>query len=283
MNAGSQLRRLAEFEHYLLDVSNRLIAAQLTDLDEEISAALARTISFWSLDGLFLYEQEADRAALRLVNSSVRPGLDDIPTDRERRVLEWSLPGMLSGRPTTITDFCREERDGQDESAQPEERVRPRSGISIPLKVENEVRGCMAIFGESRPGANLGDLLGVMTDLGEMLAGALERRRSGDLIYDHLQFEMLLSDISATYINIAPRDVEKVVRNHLGRLAQFFGANRCALYIFDEESGLFRTDTPLVWWPEEDDSFLKSLRQWFEGQPDMHPYFRYYFDKWQKG
>jgi transcriptional regulator with GAF, ATPase, and Fis domain len=117
-----------------------------------------------------------------------------------------------------------------------------------------------------------------------MIVGALERKRSGSQINDHLQFEMLLSEISATYINIDPAEVIKVIRTHLGHLAQFFGTNRCALYIFDRQNNLFRTDEPLIWWPEEDDRFFADLRQWFdEGQRDMHSHFRYYFDKWCKG
>jgi hypothetical protein len=80
-------------------------------------------------------------------------------------------------------------------------------------------------------------------------------------IDDHLQFEMLLSEISATYINIAPHEVEKVIRGHLGRLAQFFGTNRCAFYVFDKESGLFKTDMPLIWWPDEDNPFFEGLTE----------------------
>ena len=190
---------------------------------------------------------------------------------------------MAFGEPASTLDFAREEKHEITGGAESQEAPVPRSGIAIPLKVENAVRGCITVLQPAESGTNLFELVPVIRGLGEMLAGALERRRSGNRINDHLQFEMLLSDISATYINIAPPEVEKVIRNHLGHLARFFGTNRCALYVFDKESDLFRTDTPLIWWPEEDDAFFADLQEWFKGQPDMHSHFRYYFDKWRKG
>jgi formate hydrogenlyase transcriptional activator len=283
MNVGSISGRFAEFEHYLLDVSNRLVAAPLSGLGGEIDAVLSDTASFWSLDTALLYDKETNQGDFRLSHSCTRPDPSATPSGGERHFLEWALTEMSRGKPVSTTDFGkrgagRKGTAGSGKTASP-----LKSGVAIPLKVDNVTRGCLAVFGDAPLAEDVTDLVGVLTDLGEMLAGALERKRSGNLVYNHLQFEMLLSDISATYINIGLRDVEKVIRNHLGRLARFFEANRCALYIFDKESGLFRTDAPLIWWPTEDDGVLKGLQEWFQGQPDMHPHFRYYFDTWRKG
>jgi hypothetical protein len=57
--------RIAEFEHHLLDISNRLIAAPLPELHDEIDRALARTASYWCLDEVLLYELLADCRRLK--------------------------------------------------------------------------------------------------------------------------------------------------------------------------------------------------------------------------
>ncbi len=275
--------KVAEFEHYLLEVSNRLIASPLGDLQDEIDEFLAYATSFWSFDGVFLYELAADQSAPSLSHSYLKPGVQNAPSHRDSLFLEWSLQRMPHGKPLSSLDFTRETE--RDNTGGAERRRRPllRSGIAIPLKVESAVQGCIAVLRSVESGTDLSDLEPVLRSLGEMFAGALERRRSGNQISDLLQFEMLLSDISAAYVNIAPSEVEKVIRDHLGRLARFFGTNRCALYVFDKGSDLFRTDTPLIWWPEEDNDFLARLKEWFQGQPDMHAHFNYYFDKWRRG
>jgi formate hydrogenlyase transcriptional activator len=276
--------RIAEFEHYLLDVSNRLTAATLPELQNEIDRSLAQAASYWCFDGVFLYELSDDQPEFGLSYSYLRPGLQDVPSRPDSTFLEWSFGKILSGEPVSTLDFAREQSNVYTDRAGSQEKPVPMSGISMALRVEDAVRGCLSILHFTESETDLPELTRVLGSFGEMLIGALGRQRSQNKIYDHLQFEMLLSDISATYINIAPAEVEKVIRGHLGRLAQFFGTDRCALYVFDKESDLFRTDEPLIWWPEEDNHLFVDLRKWFdEGQRDMHAHFRYFFDKWRKG
>jgi formate hydrogenlyase transcriptional activator len=282
--ASGYERKAAEFEHRLLDISSRLTASPLSELQSEIDEFLAYAASFWSFDGVFLYELPADQPDFVLIHSYLKPGLQKVPLRWDSMFIEWSLGKMALGNPVSTLDFLTGNTHENTGRVETYEAQHSRSGIAIPLKVENVVRGCIVALQSAESVTELSDLIGVLGSLGEMLAGALERKRSGNQIRDHLQFEMLLSDISATYVNIAPSEVEKVIREHLGRLARFFGTNRCVLYIFDKESDLFRTDEPLIWWPEEDNGFFEALREWFDdGQPDMPAHFQYYFDKWRKG
>jgi formate hydrogenlyase transcriptional activator len=276
--------RIVDFEQLLLNVSTRLIAAPFSDLQTEIDNVLAHAGSFLSLDEVSLYELLPGQDSFVLSRSYLRPGLQNQGPCKDSAFLDWGSRKLLLGNAIDLKDYARQTGGGsmtEGGFACPKENG---SRIAVPLRVNGSVRGCIvfAQIGESK-GKWLSDMVRVFSALGEMLASALERIKSAAQIYDHLQFEMLLSDLSATYVNILPSDVEHVIRNDLGRLAQFFGTDRCALYIFDKASNTFRTGTPLIWWPDEDNNFFLDLREWMKNQPDWHQYFQYFFDSWRKG
>jgi len=72
--------RIAEFERHLLEISNRLIASPLHELRSEIDEFLGYATSFWSFDGVFLYELLTDEPAFVLSHSYLKPTLRDSPS-----------------------------------------------------------------------------------------------------------------------------------------------------------------------------------------------------------
>ncbi len=274
-------RKNSKFEQLLLEISNRLIVASLADIQSEIREVLSHAGVFWDFDRLLLYELPPDHAEFVLFHAFVKQGLQELPSAQESEFLSWGLHRALLGETAEMEDFLKAKRRSGNLEDESRGSGNLGSGIVIPLRVEGTLRGCIAVLQTAEEEGSLPRLLKALTDLGEMLSGALQRFRSGIHIHDHLQFEVLLSDISATYINIAPDEVNRVIRDDLGRLARFFGTDRCALYLFDKESNLFRTGH--VWRPEEDADFFEDLLEWFKGQPSMGDHFQYYFDKWLKG
>ena len=253
-------KKIVDFERLLLDVSNRLIAAPLSDIQTEIDNVLAHAGSFLGLDDISLYEIRPGDSSFVLSRSYVKSGLKSKRSVRDAAFLELGYRKLLSGSSISLEDFAEQTNSAPAE----EETSRPKqnhSRTAVPLRVSGSVCGCI-VFTQTTESADeyASDMERVFGSLGEMLASARERMESALQIYDYSQFEKLLSDFSATYGSILPSDVERVVRNDLGRLTRFFGANRCALYIFDKESNTFRTGTPLIWWPEEDDSFFADLQ-----------------------
>ena len=280
---GGPNKKIVDFERLLLDVSNRLIAAPLSDLQAEIDNVLAHAGSFLGLDDISLYEIRPGDSSFVLSRSYVKSGLKSKRSVRDAAFLELGHRKLLSGFSISLEDSTGQANSdaAEEESSCPREK---HSRTAVPLRVSGSVCGCI-VFTQTTESADeyASDMERVFGSLGEMLASARERMESALQIYDYSQFEKLLSDFSATYGSVLPSNMERVVRNDLGRLTRFFGANRCALYIFDKASNTFRTGTPLIWWPEEDDSFFADLQKRLRKQPDRHLSLHYFFDSWRKG
>ena len=54
-------------------------------------------------------------------------------------------------------------------------------------------------------------------------------------LVDLAQFERLLSEVSAKYINMPVEEIERTARNDFGRLACLLGGDSCNFHVFDQE------------------------------------------------
>jgi formate hydrogenlyase transcriptional activator len=277
-------KKIVDFERLLLEVSTRLIATPLSDLQAEIDSVLARAGSFLGLDDISLYEIRPGGNSFVLSRSYVKSGLKSKRSVRDTAFLKLGYGKLLSGDCISLKDLPGQVSGIPAEEDEASRSKHDRSRTAVPLRVSGTVCGCI-VFTQTTESADryASDMERVFGGLGEMLASARERMESALRIHDYSQFEKLLSNFSATYGSILPSDVEHVVRNDLGRLTRFFGASRCALYIFDKENNTFRTGTPLIWWPEEDNDFFADLLKRLKKQPDRHLSLHYFFDSWRKG
>ena len=56
-----------------------------------------------------------------------------------------------------------------------------------------------------------------------------ERKRTEQPLEERLQFELLLSDLSAKFVNIPPDRVDAEIEDGLGQILEFFQVDRCGL------------------------------------------------------
>jgi formate hydrogenlyase transcriptional activator len=64
-------------------------------------------------------------------------------------------------------------------------------------------------------------------------------------INESLQFEQMMSEISATYINLPANEIDNKIEYGLQRIGQFLEADRCVLYQLSKDKNTFRPN--LVW------------------------------------
>ena len=109
-------------------------------------------------------------------------------------------------------------------------------------------------------------------------------------INELIRFEHLLSEISATYINIDINTLEKVIKSDLERLGRLLGAQRCLLYLASEDRLSFKFGPPYIWWTDEDSEIFvhdSGFQMAMDGKPDGVVSFfsdlQYLFEKWAKG
>ena len=72
------------------------------------------------------------------------------------------------------------------------------------------------------------------TDSRQLEQENAEDRRADEDLLERLQFEGLISDLSAGFVNISSNEVDAEINKWLQRITEFFNADRCTLGLFSE-------------------------------------------------
>lgn len=104
--------------------------------------------------------------------------------------------------------------------------------------------------------------------------GDLHHTYSSQQIDELLDFEHLLSEISATYINLPAGEVDDAIKHGLSRIGLFLHADRCSLWQASNGEIIFHSTH--VWYKECGDSSSPAPLP----KPER---FQYAFDKWLHG
>jgi formate hydrogenlyase transcriptional activator len=284
--------KVQRFNKLLLDLAARLISSAPDEIVREIDAALKLTGEFWDFDFIALKELPGDGTDAHLIHSYTSPKVTQNLAVFTARGFPW-IDEMVS-RGHTIA-MSRLPDDLPESAAIDRETCRMvemRSGVALPFRIGESVRGSLALAALGAERLWSEELLGLLHYLVEILASALERKNSAARIDELREFERLLSEISAKYINLPIEDTENVTRSDFGRLARLLGVDRCSLHLIEEEKMGWRGSggpewyRRFAWWPEEDSDSIKRLQEMTADDPnrfDKEHYRQDMFDTLSRG
>jgi transcriptional regulator with GAF, ATPase, and Fis domain len=116
---------------------------------------------------------------------------------------------------------------------------------------------------------------------GDTLLGLLRNKEAGE-------FHKLLSEISATYINLPIGEIEETLRKDFARLSSALDVDTCSLHIYDETSGrILDPMLPFVWFlngDSKEETAYVEWHKWLTRNPRVDPKsYQYAFDRLSKG
>ncbi len=98
------------------------------------------------------------------------------------------------------------------------------------------------------------------------------------------RFETLLSEISATYINLPVKALERALKRDFERLIQALNVDGCLLYVASENPDTFTVTGPFLWFLDEKQSSNKRFVEWLKRNPSIDAdSFPWGFGKHSKG
>ncbi len=97
-------------------------------------------------------------------------------------------------------------------------------------------------------------------------------------------FERLLSEVSATYINLPVNQLEKVLKNDFWRISKSLGVDACILYMNIEDSGIMSKAKAFVGYNDVTNEYNENFFKWLEQDGCISAKnAKYSFDKFNKG
>ncbi|MFH0727684.1 MAG: sigma 54-interacting transcriptional regulator [Pseudomonadota bacterium] len=241
-------KRLREFRDLLLSLSIKCIGLQADKVDSEIDGQLRLVSELWHFDRIVLYQLDEKENRLDVLGRFPGSGNADpsIPVINEETLLE-SFGSVLGDS----SDACF-----------------ARNGTLI-LPVQKSLSKRVQLLFHSSAIASWSDeLMGQLRCFADLLSGLLKIKNTA-------KFYILLSEVSATYINLPVEQIEGALRKDFARLSKALDVEICSLHLYDEESGrLWVRMLPFVWYldeyHEESKPFAEYL-EWLKRNPRVDP------------
>lgn len=267
----------------MFELSAKLISVSPTSIGREIENGLKLIGEFWDFDRITLTEFSDESDEVRITHSYTASGIPRAPLGKIYEGIPWIIGKLQQGEKILLSKLPYD---------LPAEAIIDRrycikedlkSALALPVKIGPSTLGGLFLASLHRERNWDAELIRELYYLAEILASALERMRAAEQIDELIDFGQLLSEISATYINLPSDRYDKVIKNDLGRVGRLLGADRCVFYSVAKDRKHFKFDPAFIWWPEEDNEDIKVLDEYREKHPDFLGNFQYAFDQWNRG
>jgi transcriptional regulator with GAF, ATPase, and Fis domain len=274
---------MKQLKEVLFELSAKLISVPPSEIGREIENGLKLIGDYWDFDRITLTEFADDVQEVHITHSYTASGITQPPLKKIDESIPWIISRLRRGERILLSKLP----DDLPHIAKTDRRYcikeNLKSGLALPVKIGPSTLGGLFLTTLHRQRKWDGESVNELYYLAEILASALERMRAAEQINELMKFEQLLSEISATYINLPRDQYEKVIKSDLGRVGRLLGADRCIFYSVARDGKQFRFDPAFIWWPEEDSEDIKVQDAYRERHPDFLGNFQYAFDQWTQG
>lgn len=275
--------RLLEFKEYIRNLSNVFIAIPATKVTAEIDKRLKEIGEFWSFEHIHLVQLLHDEKRLIKIHSYSNPRSVSPPEETGTSNIPWLIELLHEGHPKAMFNVLADLPKNALKDREFVEQLKIKSTVIIPFIVGGVVQGGLFFNDVRYHRRYTEELVQNLQHVGQILAGALERLISYKQIEQKMKFDRLLSEISATYINLPSEDTIQHIQKDLGRLGTLLNVDRCMFYLSGEKQGTYIAEDPFAWWKKEEENKIKEVRAWLKENPEFTENHNYCFNKWSRG
>jgi PAS domain S-box-containing protein len=222
------------FEQLFYRLSTFFLAADSSQLEEKIEKGLTDVAAYFKTDRVTLWQFSSDGQEIIPTCSFVQQGVEPLKPIRllqnrpqpEEKINTTDNPiDSVPNNPPTFADM----------GWLPLRMVDDKSFLAIPLLVANSLHG---VFTLSHVGSEYfwqDQEIVQAHRLGEIFANVIDRKRYQQMLEKRIQFETLLSNISAQFANGSLYAIDYEIEYALEQLRVFFDVDRCTIGRFTED------------------------------------------------
>jgi formate hydrogenlyase transcriptional activator len=233
------LEEQLRFEKLLFDLSARLMASPVDQVDSEIDHALGQVMEFFQVDRSALLEVQGDKAFSRVTHLMTREGIERVSGEINLwDLFPWSYGTMLlQGKHLDINGLEYFPK-GAQKDRQSFAAMGIKSTLTIPLSSGGRITRVILIQTLHRNQIWPEEYIPRLRLLGEIFVNALERKEDRSRLEARLRFETLLAEISAHFINLPADQIGRGIEKAQRRICEFFNLDRSTLWqICEDEPG----------------------------------------------
>ncbi len=120
------------------------------------------------------------------------------------------------------------------------EKVGVKSSIVLPLEAKGENMGFITLSSIRNEIAWDEDLISLLRITSQVISSALERKKTEALLNFTLQFQNIITIISANFISIAPKNIDAEITSSIKYVAEFLSIDQCYVFMAHGNNSRFK-------------------------------------------
>ncbi|MBN1548395.1 MAG: sigma 54-interacting transcriptional regulator [Syntrophaceae bacterium] len=234
---SKSLTRLLEFEQLISELSTRFVNISSDKLDTEIQISLKRIYEFFNCDRCALLEGMPDEQIWEITHIAAVENAPAVPVGSKlpAAITPWVFEKLVKKEIVSFSNLD----DLPAEANIDKQTLREwgiRSNLSIPIIVGGSVTHIIAINATKNESVWPRELVSRVQLLGELFVNALERRKVRLQLEEQLAFEMLLTEISARFINMPVDQIDSEIEDAQRRVCESIGLDLSTLWQLSMET-----------------------------------------------
>ena len=226
--AEQNLRRRLKFEEAVKDISTDFVHLRAHEIGAGIERTLARIGLFADCDASHIAVLGAHGGQAGEFHAWYADGMEPFCARLEELDGRRFPLGDGSLCESGILDIADVENLTGD-AADLKEMLEPlgiKSLLSVPIEVGGKLFGCLGLSAVRDKASWSQDTVSLLSITAEIVANALERKRSTEILNERLAFETFLSDLSATLVNLPSERIDAEIEAGLARIGEALGVDR---------------------------------------------------------
>jgi PAS domain S-box-containing protein len=119
-------------------------------------------------------------------------------------------------------------------------KTRIKSSIVLPLEAKGENMGFITLSSIRNEIVWDEDLISLLRITSQIIASALERKKTEALLNFTLQFQNIITIISANFISIAPKNIDAEITSSIKYVAEFLSVDQCYIFMAHGNNSRFK-------------------------------------------
>jgi two-component sensor histidine kinase len=231
------LRYLASFAGLVTSLTSRFVILRPDELDDGISNTLKEIGEFAEVDRsyVFLFSEDGDRVSYthEWCAAGVESAIDNIQ-DTPVEEFEWALLPIKRGDVLYVESVAKLPPEAAKVKAELE-RQHILSMINLPLICSGNVLGFVGFDSVHHAMSWTDEHIKLLKVVGEIIAGAIDRRRATIALQRQVEMENLIAQISTRFINVPVAQLEKEIHRAISVIGKFTGVDRSYIFRLENE------------------------------------------------
>jgi formate hydrogenlyase transcriptional activator len=236
---GAATLQAAQFESLVAELSKALVMTPTHLIDDRIGEWLQRATEFLGCEGSSVSQFAWDGLSGLVTHTWMAPGLPPPPKSMGNADWPWVFQRLKEGESVV---FCSPDELPPEAQVdiQTYHKLGVMSCVSVPLACDGITVGAFGMGTVTRRHTWSDAITQRIRLVGELLGGALARKRVQEELEQQLRFEVMIAELSATLMAASFETVHDAIVAGLRRLAEFLCVDRCSIFESSKDAAFLK-------------------------------------------